>query len=357
MNLSFLKNLRKYIGWKSLLLVSPVILAACSGACQEADCLEILFVMLLAILILLLAFIFRSEDVEDAALRAERIEPIPTTNAAVFSVNWNKKETAHQAGGNFQLSLPFSDYTRAGDTVKPDNHMRLNGGFHFGMPLLAEKDEHGNLPENIDEAKQANTPFSLSLTPVASNQQQLAENTAWLSAEENMPLNNALSASKADNVVRLYQPITLKRDNQVIATMNSMVVEKNQIQQGNSLNISLEGIYSPLKSKEINTNNLPGHFVFELKNLDAMLVHQLEKEVQDIKHLPKDKQMLMQIKMLKQLKALCKKGSTLSVTYDANTLSGPVKQHYTVDLSELNSAPTQFSGPMPLDLGLIFGEQ
>ncbi len=233
--------------------------------------------------------------------------------------------------------------------VRPDNHFHLNQAFHFGMPLLSEQNERGDLPTNLDEAKTSNVPFSLSFTPVASNKQQLAENTKWLNQ---IPVTE--TATQTDNVVRLYQPITLKQNNQIIATMDKMLVEKKETQVGNGVNISLEAIYTPLKTKGQNTNTGPGHFVYAFNNLDATLVHALEKEIMDIKHLSKEKQMLMQLKMLTQLKALCKKDATLTVTYEENTLQGPTKEHYSIDLASLINSPMQFKAPMPIDLGAIF---
>ena len=347
-------TLKKYLGWKTLLILSCVTLVAACTA--EMNTLTETSMALYAIVIGFLAIICSFTSQAGEAQTVADITPPAATNAAVFSVNWTKTADTTQQGGNYQLSLPFSDYLRTGKTVKPDNHFHLGQAFHFGMPLLSEMDEQGNLPTNIDEAKQSNIPFSLSFTPVASNQQQQVESTEWLNAEENMPLNT-LGASTTNNVVRLYQPITLKRDNQIIATVNSMLIEKNQIEQGNAVNISLDGMYGPIKTNQKNANYGPGTFSFVLNNLDAKLVHQLKDEVNTLKYLPKEKQMLMQLKMLSQLKALCKKGSTLTVTYDANTPTGPVKQNYVTDLSDLIKAPTQFSGPMLIDLGLLFGDK
>ncbi|MDF1678261.1 MAG: hypothetical protein P1U32_06155 [Legionellaceae bacterium] len=279
------------------------------------------------------------------AVEAVTTEASPVTNAAIFSMNWTEKtrtvqqqgEAVEVQGGNYQLSLPFSDYTRNGKAIKPDNHFLLNSAFHFGMPLLSD-DAEGQLPGNIDEAKQRHVPFSISFAPVANNQKLSAENSKWLSDTENVP--QMLGAAHNEGAVRLYQPITLKRDNEIIATMDSLVLEKTHMQQGSNMNIAVEGVYSPLKTKQNNGNALPGHFLFELRNLDASLVHTLEKEVNELKHLSPNKQMLLQLKMLSQLKALCKKGTTMTVSYEANTINGPVKQHYTVDLSELSAAPT-----------------
>ncbi len=345
-------SLKRLFNWKFLTFLAVLGLAACFGHViyNPLQAVAIFFILLYALIVLTIS----SDSAEAIAnFNAANITPPPKTNAAVFSVNWTNKADAQNSGGNYQLSLPFSDYVRTGNGVKPNSHFHLAQGFHFGMPLLAEKDASGNLPETIDEAKQFNSPFSLSFTPIASNKQQLAENAEWLALENNIP-QSTLGAARTDNIVRLYQPITLKKDNQIVATVNTMVIEKNQVQQGNHVNIALDGVYSPIKTQERNVKAAPGSFSFVLNHLDASLVHQLEKEVQTIKNLPSDKQMLMQIKMLSQLKALCQKGSTLTVTYDANTVSGPVKQHYSVDLSDLIQAPTKLSGAMPFALESIF---
>ncbi len=252
-------------------------------------------------------------------------------------------KTVKIPGGNYQLSLPFSDYTRSGKAIKPANHFHLNNSFHFGMPLLSK----------TEEGKALNDSFALSFTPVVSNQQQSAESAEWLGAEDNMPVST-LNASDNKSYVRLYKPITLKRDNQIIATVNTMAIETNQIEQGNVLNLSIEGIYGPVKTKEKQSNFGPGHFSYVFNNLNATLVHQLEKEMQDIQHLPTNKQILLQMKMVKQMHELCQNGSSMTVTYDTNTVTGPVQKQYTIALADLIKAPTQFAGPMPVDLGLIF---
>ncbi|MDF1678243.1 MAG: hypothetical protein P1U32_06060 [Legionellaceae bacterium] len=345
-------SLKRLFNWKFLALLAVIGLVACSDGETSVEGIIIAIILIIAIF----SAIGAEEDAVLSTLKAADIQPPPRTNAAVFSVNWTQKADAQNAGSNYQLSLPFSDYTRTDNGVKPNNHFNFTQSFHFGMPLLAEKDANGNLPETFDEAKQFNSPFSLSFTPVASNKQQLAQDTEWLALESNIP-QNTLGASRADNIVRLYQPITLKKDNKIVATVNTMVIEKNQVQQGSHVNIALDGVYSPIKTQEKNVSATPGSFSFVLNHLDANLVHQLEKEVQTIKNLPSDKQMLMQLKMLSQLKALCQKGSTLTVTYDVNTVSGPVKQHYTVDLSDLVKAPAKLSGAMPFALESIFEGQ
>ena len=280
------------------------------------------------------------------------VDPLPVTNAAIFNVNWTKETMGQDGadripGGEYQLSLPFSDYTRQGKTIKPNNHFHMSNGFHFGVPRFSETNAQGH---------EVNHSFALSFTPIASNQQQQIEGAKWLNAEDNMPLN-ALNASGNKSDVRLYKPITLKRDNQIIATVNSMFVEQNQVQKENKLNLSFEGIYGPVTTKAKSANFGPGHFSYVFNNLNATLVHELEKEMRDIQHLPKDKQVLLQVKMMKQVHELCQNGSTMTVVYDVNTVSGPVKKQYTVVLADLMKAPTQFAGPMPVDLGLIFSKQ
>ncbi len=377
-------NLKKLLNWKFLILLSFITLSGCtalyrvyidtikclaSTGCGINDDVQLLVMSLVLVItaaLLLLFAIAASGNLVGASTTppSADLAETPPTNAAIFSINWNKKaetiyrngETIDIPGGNYQLSLPFSDYKRSGKKVIPDNHFNLSNNFHFGIPLLSEKDDLGNLPTNIDEAKQSNIPFSVSLTPVASNQQQLAESAEWLSAEANMP-QNTLGASGADNIVRLYKPITLKQNNKVIATISSMVIEKNQMQQGNQANISLDGMYGPIKTNAKNANYGPGTFSVVLNNLDASLVQKLEKEVNDIKHLSQEKQMLMQLKMMTQLKALCKKGSTMTVTFNANSVQGPVNKQFTIDLSELINSPAKLSGAMPTDLGALFADK
>lgn len=259
-----------------------------------------------------------------------------TTNAGVLSVNWTHKTNASEPAENYQLFLPFSDYTRIGHKVTPRKHFQLNNGFHFAIPLLSKKDGQDNLPQNIDEAERFNTPFSIAFTPTASNEEQVAENTNWLSIEENKP-QNTLTAVNVDHGVRLYKPVILKKDNQVIATVGSVVIEQSTAEQGNSINMVFNGMYSPIKMEGMHAG--PGVFSFTLNNLDARLVHQLEKEVNDIKYLPKRKQILTELKMLKQISALCKKESTLTVDYTVHTATGPVRQHYSISLADITKAP------------------
>ena len=347
MKLTFLK---KFFGWKSVTVFSVLALMTLITNTAFAIIWVPLYTLLLILLFLHVIYTLTpvSQFAQPVTLD---IDPLPTTNAAVFNVNWTKEnetmnpdgKTVRIPGGHYQLSLPFSDYTRNGKAIKAANHFHLTSGFHFGMPLLSE----------TEKGKASNDSFALSFTPVANNQQQLAESTQWLSTEENMPIST-LSASKTDGMVRLYKPISLKRDNQIIATINSMVIETNQVEQGNTVNLSLEGVYGVVKTKEKNANFGPGHFSYAFNDLNATLMHELEKEVQDIQHLSKNKQILLQMKMVKQVHELCQNGSTMTVTYDTNTVTGPVKKQYTIALADLIKAPVQFAGPMPVDLGLIF---
>ena len=316
---------------------------------------ELMMFCLAAIWILpVIGFIVFNPGAYLAAHEAVDVDPLQTTNAAVFNVNWVKEnatmtedgQTVRIPGGNYQLSLPFSDYTRSGKAIKPANHFHLSNGFHFGMPLLSE----------TEEGKASNDSFALSFTPVVNNQQQLAESAEWLGSEVNMPVST-LNASGNKSDVRLYKPITLKRDNQIIATVNTMAIETKQMQKGDMINLSFEGVYGPVKTKEKQSNFGPGHFSYVFNNLNASLVHQLEKEVQDIQHLPTNKQILLQMKMVKKMHELCQNGSSMTVTYDTNTVTGPVQKQYTIALADLIKAPTQFAGPMPVDLGLIFSEK
>lgn len=332
-------TLKKAFNWKYLLVLTALImLGGCFGFAILLPFFDQILLVLFILLSVIAIILFEPSHTTEAI---DLDHAAPPTNAGILSFNWEKAENSAQnsgqtidlPAGNYQLSLPFSDYTRTGKTLRPNNHFHLEHAFHFGIPLLSKKDAQGNFPETIDEAKHSNTPSSLSFTPVASNQQQLDEHMEWLSTEENM-----LSVSLSDSEVRLYKPITLKRDNQVVATINSLLVERNQVEKAGRLSLSMTGMYGSIKTTEPNTSYGSGTFSFVVKNLDAGRVHKIEKEIQSIKHLSKERQMLAQLQILTDLKALCKKGSTLTVSYDIKTVTGPETKHYTIDLNELVKA-------------------
>lgn len=253
------------------------------------------------------------------------------TNAATLVMKFTVKphEVRQQDGilrlfppGNYEVTLPFSEYQQKHGALYPNNRYMLGQGATFDFP-----------------------GGEVSLQPRVPT---FAESRLFeASPEPKLVLDETV-------IVQSYKPVTVIKDGSHFATIYSVKLEEKGVLTGDNLQALFNATFGELHLHLMGVQVYgPGHVSVHVSNLDAPAMLELGYAMLDMSEATTDAaRRAQQQRVLAQLKYICKPDAQLSASIQVQTRIGPLSGNYVIDLPELVSQSLHISSLLPLSLNL-----
>lgn len=237
------------------------------------------------------------------------------TNSAIFIIECTIKshEVRKQDGvfllipaATYQLTLPFSEYKKTPQSMYPNYRY-----FVKNTSVFHAHDGH------------------ISFTPTQNRSMNFDES-------ETPPQPTNLLTSPDTTIVQVYKPVTIIKNSRLFLSFDSITLEQTGNIEDNLLQIFFKGNFNEMLVSDLNQKFGPGKISVKINNLDPTLMAEIEEEIVAITHASsQEEKQKLQLKLLNQLKYVCKPGSQLTAALSIQTPFGELKGSYILDLPEL----------------------